>query len=152
MIMQPEAMHFDLSEYMVLQPKCNDRDKKTIYIMANNELRLSSSLMKEFDLSTYHYATVLLHKNENRLAFMVTAEQTDQSVYLKKNSCSLLKDAVAQLKSRGIKAPACFVVENKADENIWLATYDASHHFPEVRTSANKLNKPRKRIPKEVLA
>ena len=108
--------------------------------------------MKELDLNIYRYATVLLHKDENSLAFMVTAEQTAQSVYLKKNGCALLEDAVAQLKRRGIKAPACFVVEQKADENIWLATYDANHHFPEVRTPTSKLNKPRKRIPKEVFA
>ena len=43
MIMQTEALHFNLSEYLVFQPKCSDRDKKTICIMANNELRLSSS-------------------------------------------------------------------------------------------------------------
>lgn len=151
MTKQAETFPFDLSEYIILQPKCNDRAKQTIRIMTNSKLRVSSNLMKELDPNVCHYATVFLHKNKNQLVLKLEPEASDSAVYLKKNGCASLKDAAPKLKERGIKVPACFVVEEASSKDTWIATYDANLYFPEPNVSEQKLSRPRKRIPREVL-
>ena len=151
MTKKAEVFPFDLSEYIILQPKCNDRAKQTIRIMMNSELRVSSNLMKELDPNVCHYVTVFLHKSQNKLVLKLEPEASANAVYLKKNGCASLEDAATQLKDRGIKVPACFAIEKAVNENTWIAAYDANHCFPEPNISEQKLHRPRKRIPREVL-
>ncbi|WP_455501403.1 hypothetical protein [Gemmiger sp.] len=144
----------DLSDCILLHPKCSERIKRTISIMRNGEMRLNSQFMKEFDLSVSNYATVFLLPKENGIVLLVQNKPSDTSVYIKKNGYAMLADAVEQLESRGIKLPACFSVseKDKKDEGtVWLAIHDANYHFPEVKVSKQKLSKPRKHIPSEVL-
>lgn len=149
---QTLPLHFDLSEYFTLQPKCCDRSRKSIRIMQNSELRVSVAFMKEFDFSTPLYVTVLLHNSENNLAFIISTESTDGSSYLKKNGCFSLENAADFLKSRNLRVPACFVVNDHPTENIWLASYDDEYRFPDIKPSRQKLVRQRARIPKEVFS
>ena len=144
----------DLSDCILLHPKCSARARKTISIMRNGEMRLNSLFMKEFDLSVSNYATIFLLKEENGIVLLVQNKPSDASVYIKKNGHATLADAVEQLERRGIKLPACFVVSEKSEKEgktVWLAIHDENYYFPEVKMSKQKLSKPRKNIPSEVL-
>lgn len=144
----------NLSDCILLHPKCSERAKRTVSIMRNGEMRLSSQFMKEFDFSVSNYATVFLLPKENGIVLLVQNKPSDISVYIKKNGYAMLADAVEQLESRGIKLPACFSVSEKDEKDegtVWLALYDENYHFPEVKVSKQKLSKPRKNIPSEVL-
>ena len=144
----------DLSDCILLHPKCSERAKKTISIMRNGEMRLNSQFVKAFDLNVSNYATTFLLNEENGIVLLVQNKPSDTSVYIKKNGHAMLADAVEQLERRGIKLPACFVVSEKSEkegETVWLAIHDENYHFPEVKMSKQKLSKPRKNIPSEVL-
>lgn len=147
---QTTSPAFDLSEYIVLLPKCSERTKKAIYIMRNGEIRLNSHFMKELDLNTYHYATIFLHKSKKEIVLLPETEPSNTAVFIKKNGYASLANVVEQFKNRGIKLPACFEVSEKTEGNQWFFTYNENYHFPEVKASKKKLSKPRKDIPVEV--
>lgn len=151
---KPCLSEVNLSDCILLHPKCRERAKRTISIMRNGEMRLNRQFMKEFDLSVSNYATAFLLKEENGIVLFVQNKPSDTSVYIKKNGHAMLADAVEQLEIRGIKLPACFSVSEKQEKDegtVWLALYDENYHFPEVKVSKRKLSKPRKNIPSEVL-
>ena len=107
----------NLSDCILLHPKCRERAKRTISIMRNGEMRLNRQFMKEFDLSVSNYATAFLLKEENGIVLFVQNKPSDTSVYIKKNGHAMLADAVEQLERRGIKLPACFSVSEKEEKD-----------------------------------
>lgn len=147
---QTQSVAFDWSQYILLEPKQSERTEKTICIMQDSEVRLGSRLMKEIDVNVQRYIAVGLRKEEKKIAIKLEASKGEGTAYLKNNGCFFLKNAVEQLKSCGIKAPACFVVIEHPEEDIWVATYDAGHCFPVPKVSEKVLKRPRKKIPKEV--
>lgn len=125
-----QELDFDLSQYTVLQPRKSRICGKNLYVVQNNDLHINKKMMDEIDLSKTHYVKVLLHNTENQIVLQMFAEKTTNAAYLGTNGYIKLSNVTENLKSRGIKSPACFTVKAHPQENAWIAVYEPNYHFP----------------------